>query len=257
MSTSRLATLLLLGTGGALFAISPNRVLMAAATPPPTGGDVISTGTPVMEASTGILFPQLCNGYYLVGCGVRIKYGFIKVYALGTYLDPLAMSAVKKSNAATIQQALCDPTYPRTIRIVMARGLSIAKFTDAIVEALEPRMKGKDLDKYVFGLRFVLYGMDCGKIPMMDALSLTFFVCVFSLHRLEEFKKLNPPLDLVKGAEIEITIRGDTLLYKNAVGGVGTIRSEVFTTAMCDVYYGEDAVSPTHKAAVLEGVPKL
>ena len=75
--------------------------------------------------------------------------------------------------------------------------------------------------------------------------------------RLEEFKKLNPPLDLVKGAEIEITIRGDTLLYKNAVGGVGTIRSEVFTAAMCDVFYGDDAVSPTHKEAVLAGVPNL
>lgn len=78
------------------------------------------------------------------------------------------------------------------------------------------------------------------------------------LHlRLEEFKKLNPPLDLVKGAEIELTIRGDTLLYKNAMGGVGTIRSEVFTAAMCDVFYGDDAVSPTHKEAVLKGVPKL
>ena len=30
--------------------------------------------------------------------------------------------------------------------------------------------------------------------------------------RLEEFKKLNPPVDLVQGAEIEMTIRGDTLL---------------------------------------------
>ena len=49
--------------------------------------------------------------------------------------------------------------------------------------------------------------------------------------RLEEFKALNPSLDLVKGAEIEITIRGDILLYKNAMGGVGTIRSEVFTAA--------------------------
>jgi len=57
---------------------------------------------------------------------------------------------------------------------------------------------------------------------------LSFFL--FGL-RLEEFKALNPPLDLVKGAEIEITIRGDILLYKNAVGGVGTIRSEVFTAA--------------------------
>jgi hypothetical protein len=75
--------------------------------------------------------------------------------------------------------------------------------------------------------------------------------------RLEEFKQLNPPVDLVQGAEIEMTIRGDTLLYKNAVGGVGTIRSATFTKAMCDVYYGSDPASPTHKASVLEGIAKL
>ena len=75
--------------------------------------------------------------------------------------------------------------------------------------------------------------------------------------RLEEFKKLNPPVDLVEGAEMEMTIRGDTLLYKNAVGGVGSIHSRVFTEAMCDVFYGADAVSPPHKESVLEGIPKL
>lgn len=92
-----------------------------------------------------------------------------------------------------------------------------------------------------------------------ESLSLSSSCCApfFFLARLEEFKKLNPPLDLVKGAEMELTIRGDTLLYKNAMGNVGTIRSEVFTAAMCDVFYGDDAVSPTHKDAVLAGVPKL
>jgi len=187
----------------------------------PTGGDIISAGTPVTEPATGILFPQLCNGYHLVGCGVRVKYGFIKVYAVGTYVDFLSMSAIKKAGPAKIQEALLDPNYPRTIRIVMNRGLSIDKYTAAIVEALEPRMKGQDLDK------------------------------------LEEFKQLNPPVDLVQGAEIEMTIRGDTLLYKNAVGGVGTVRSLAFTKAMCDVYYGSDPVSPGHKEAVVGGIPNL
>lgn len=183
--------------------------------------DVITTGTPVKEPATGILFPQLCNGYYLAGVGVRVKYAFVKVYAVGTYLDPLSVAAVKKGTREAIEEALLDPTYPRTIRIVMNRGLSIDKYTEAIVEALKPRMHGQDLDK------------------------------------LDEFKKLNPPVDLVQGAEIEMTIRGDTLLYKNAVGGVGTLRSEVFTKALCDTYYGMDPVSPTHKESVLDGIRKL
>ena len=113
----------------------------------PRGGDVISTGSPVKEPATGILFPQLCNGFYFAGCGVRVKYGFIKVYAVGSYFDPLAMSAVKKSGPKAIEQAMLDPTYPRTIRIVMNRGLSIEKYTAAILEALEPRMKGRELEK--------------------------------------------------------------------------------------------------------------
>jgi hypothetical protein len=56
---------------------------------------------------------------------------------------------------------------------------------------------------------------------------------------------------------MELTIRGDTLLYKNALGGVGRIQSVVFTRALCDVYYGNDAVSAPHRDAVLEGVTKL
>ena len=42
------------------------------------GGDVVMLG-PKEEPTTGILFPHLCNGMTFVGCGVRIKYGFVKV----------------------------------------------------------------------------------------------------------------------------------------------------------------------------------
>ncbi len=43
-----------------------------------TGGEIVMLG-PTKEGSTGILFPHLCNGMQFVGCGVRVKYGFIKV----------------------------------------------------------------------------------------------------------------------------------------------------------------------------------
>jgi len=102
-------------------------------------------------------------------------------------MDPLAMSVIKDQDKPQLQKALLDPTYPRTIRIVMNRNLSIEKYTAAIIEALEPRMKGQELES------------------------------------LEEFKKLNPAVDLIEGAEMEMTVRGDTLLYKNAVGGIGII----------------------------------
>jgi hypothetical protein len=113
----------------------------------PSSGDVVNMGMPTKEEATGIQFPQLCNAMSLVGVGVRIKYVFVKVYAVGTYMDPIAMMAVKKGSPADIEKALLDPTYPRTIRLVMNRGLAIDKYTAAIVESLEPRMKGEDLDK--------------------------------------------------------------------------------------------------------------
>ena len=121
-----------------------NNVQLAA--PMPSSGDLISVGEPIKEPGTGILFPKLCNGLYFCGCGYRVKYGFFKVYAVGTYMDPLALGAVKKSKPEAIQQALLNPTYPRTIRIVMNRALTTDKFIAAIVEALEPRMMGQDMD---------------------------------------------------------------------------------------------------------------
>lgn len=131
------------------------------------------------------------------------------------------MSAVKTQGSTAIQTALLNPSYPRTIRIVMNRGLSIEKYTTAIIEALTPRMNGEDLDK------------------------------------LEEFKKLNPPVDLIEGAEMEMTVRGNTMLYKNSLGGVGQIDSEVFCRALCDTFYGKDAVSPGHRDDVVGGIEKL
>jgi len=113
-----------------------------------TTGDVLNFGV-TKEPATGILFPRLCNGLTFVGCGVRVKFGFVKVYAVGTYVDPIAMDAVKKQGPEAIKKALLDPMYPRTIRIVMNRAVSIDKFTAAIIEAITPRMQGEDMDKYV------------------------------------------------------------------------------------------------------------
>lgn len=74
---------------------------------------------------------------------------------------------------------------------------------------------------------------------------------------MEHFKQLNPPGPLEKDTELLMTIRGDTLLYKNASGSIGTVKSEVFTKAMCDVYYGSDPVSPQAKKAVMETIKKM
>jgi hypothetical protein len=90
----------------------------------PRSGDVFSVGKITNEPATKIAFPALCNAMSLAGVGVRVKYVFVNVYAVGAYFDPIAMMAVKKGSQGDIEKALVDPTYPRTIRIVMNRGLS-------------------------------------------------------------------------------------------------------------------------------------
>lgn len=180
---------------------------------------VIMAGQASEETATGIMFPPMVNGFSFFGCGVRIKYVFVKVYAVGAYLKPEDFKGMKDD--AAIEKALLDPHHHKVIRIVMNRSMTMDKYNDAIVEALTPRMNGQDLDK------------------------------------LEEFKKLNPSGNLEKDSELLMTIRGDTLLYKNALGNVGTIHSEVFTKAMCDVYFGSDPVSPPAKSATIDAVKKL
>lgn len=68
---------------------------------------------------------------------------------------------------------------------------------------------------------------------------------------------VSPPQDLKEGDEIKMTIIGDLLHYRTAAGGGGTIKSLALTLAMCDVYYGEDPVSPSHKESVLDGIDKM
>jgi len=174
---------------------------------------------PSKEPKTGIIFPFLVDGLSFIGAGVRVKYGFVKVYAVGTYIDPALMKGMELEQA---EKALLDPAVPKTIRIVMNRGLSVEKYSAAILEALEPRMNGNDLEK------------------------------------LEEFKAMNPPGDLIEGSELIMTIRGgDVMMYRTTAGMLGVIRSGTFCRAMCDVFYGNEPVSPPHKKEVLKGIAAL
>jgi len=171
----------------------------------------------VQEPSTGIRFPRYLNGFILLGCGVRVKFGFVKGYAVGTYVD---MATKEAFNTATYE-ILLNPDYARIVRIVMNRSAPIDMFNASITEVLTPRMNGRDLDQ------------------------------------LNKFKELGPRHDLSVGDIIELSIRGDTMEYKNSLGGVGQIKSIIFTQAICNAFYGEDCVSPSHKEAVIKGISSI
>lgn len=177
----------------------------------------------VQELSTGILYPRQLHGLVLIGCGVRMKFGFIKGYAVGTYIDNTTRDALKSTSAVDddIHKVLLDPNYRRILRIVMNRTVPIDMFNSSIIDALTPRMNGKDVDQ---------------------------------IHK---FKELGPYRDLEEGDIIELSIQGDTMEYSNSLGGIGEIKSMIFTRAICDAYYGNDCVSPTHKEAVLRYISSI
>ncbi|GMH83568.1 hypothetical protein TrVE_jg14269 [Triparma verrucosa] len=92
------------------------------------------------EPKTGISFPIMVDGFRFLGSGVRVKYGFVKVYAVGAYADPGDVKGVED-----VAAKLNSSSVSKSIRIVMNRSLSVEKYMAAIMEALEPRMNGQDL----------------------------------------------------------------------------------------------------------------
>ena len=171
------------------------------------------------EESTGIDFPESCQGLPFFGAGVRVKYVFVKVYAVGLYAEPRHLGGLSGAGADAVAARILDPSVHKVIRIVMARDLSSEKYTAAIVEALGPRVS--------------------------DAAALA------------EFKALQPKGPFKKDTEIVMDLSGDRLTYM--IGGkiVGTMRSLQLTKALADVYYGADPVSPPARAAACARIAAL
>ena len=97
----------------------------------------------VEEPDTGIAFPRVLGRKHLLGLGVRKKYQFLNIYALGLYVNQEDFRGIKKEEERL--RALLDPHNHRIIRIVMNRTLTMETVISGLMDALEPRMHGKDL----------------------------------------------------------------------------------------------------------------
>jgi len=185
----------------------------------------------------------------LRGVGVRTYGcdGFINVYAVGAYFEDQVITMM--DDEVIINQHVDDleevvtalfinPTYPRTIRIVMNRALSVEKFVGDIVESVEPRlntMRGKEK--------------------------------VVTPETFTAFKELFPKVDLKEGDEFRFVIQYDVLLIESYNGGSedgvattagsSSIQCRPITEALCDIYFGNDPISPSLKKDVMKGFQKL
>lgn len=97
----------------------------------------------IEEPETGIAFPSVLDSKHLLGVGVRKKYQFINVYAVGFYANKEDFQGLKGSEDEK-EAALLNPHKARTLKIVMNRSLTMEAVISALVDAVEPRMKGED-----------------------------------------------------------------------------------------------------------------
>lgn len=87
------ASLLVTGAAAATYLYVTDNTINVADAPTvqcsaaaPLGGEPVML-SPSKEPATGILFPRLCQGMTFVGCGVRVKYGFVKVRSTAIYVS--------------------------------------------------------------------------------------------------------------------------------------------------------------------------
>mmetsp|Transcript_8688 Transcript_8688/g.10969 ORF Transcript_8688/g.10969 Transcript_8688/m.10969 type:complete len:222 (+) Transcript_8688:48-713(+) len=203
----------------------------------------------IYEPVTNIAFPySLSNEMIFVGCGVRSKL-FINVYAVGTYIDKTKFKAYyqdqkqQKNDSTTnkheiIQNGLSNPNaFPRTLRIVTNYSVSSSTLTSGIMDALRPRLKNVISKTEIKSLHTRLMSLNDG------------------------VKKL------VAGTEVEMKIDGDTMYHRRKNSGdeddgkhengpekIVMIQHKEFCVALCDVYYGTNAVSLDHRNSVIQGI---
>ena len=97
----------------------------------------------IEEPETGITFPSVLDSKQLLGVGVRKKYQIFNVYALGMYANKEDFQGINESQNEQ-EAALLDPHKPRTLKIIMNRKLTMEAVISALMDAVEPRMDGKD-----------------------------------------------------------------------------------------------------------------
>ena len=87
----------------ALVVAPPSRCDWWSSKKPSAPAPAAAAAPPVVEPKTGVEFPAEQGGLKLAGCGVRVKYGFIKVYAVGVYLCGNQIRAPHVSVAASVR----------------------------------------------------------------------------------------------------------------------------------------------------------
>ncbi|KAG0632340.1 hypothetical protein M758_1G320800 [Ceratodon purpureus] len=223
-------------------------VLKTAGVRAAVGADnVVTEPATSIKFSSSLTVPDSSTALSLLGVGVRLKQiAFLKVqvYALGIYAEVSNMAASLASFKGTptdilvkndaLFKKLAEAPVEKAIQIKLVRDVDGATFWGALDEALVPRLKASD-------------GAGAEGDAALAALGNVF-----------------KDRSLKKGFVITLTwVQPSTLkiaVAENESASLKTessIESKSLLFALYDVFLGLDAVSPSAKASVAEGITKL
>ena len=159
----------------------------------------------------------------LISTQVRVKYGFIKVYAVGVYVSPrVALDKRAASPLAALRTARRDGAVVE-LRLTMARDVPKKTFVDALAEQITPRAGAPQSDTFAAAITGGL------RDPTPEGSTTTI--------------RLDP--------DGTISVLDDT----------GLVTAHVVVPAVCDafldIYLGADGISPTTLEAVKAGLEKF
>lgn len=198
------------------------------------GGDVGIDGNSNLTVD-GVVMPSkiMTSGTQQnwIGGGMRMKWGF-KVYVVGIYSEPKVMASLKKkysgfdakddSNLSDLTTEFASSKAARTVLLRFQRGVAASDISDALGEALKPKM-GKASDEFQ---QFILDMVGSGRLE--------------------------------KGSDMYITCKGEKL-SASLTGGKdsSSISLKGLCRAIFEVYLGDKPVSPQAKTGFAEGVATL
>ena len=110
----------------------------AAAPPPPPPPAPVHT-----DASTGLAFPTRARGRELVGTGTRVKFGFVKVYSVGLYVDGAAPRAAGARDGAATLAAVADGALGAELVIKLCRDVGAKELGAALQDSIAPRVRAR------------------------------------------------------------------------------------------------------------------
>lgn len=189
----------------------------------------LSSGSAVAgDSIDGLAFPGQLKGQSFVGGGTRAKYGAVKVYAVGLYIDAgRAASSLKpfvglpaEKLPANFFKTLQTGKFDRTLLLQFHRAVAADTVAGALRDSLAGRLSAAALDKFRSTLLATLG----------DA-------------------------SVLKGAKIFFSCRGDSLTISTGTlsGNAQSIRDKTLCPAFIDVYLGPKPISPAAKAGVAAG----